>query len=258
MRTERTAVAILPVRLDSQRLPGKALLAETGVPLFVHTYRQVVSAGCFERIVVATDSDEVIAAADAAGIESVRTSSTPKTGSERCAEALQKLEPPLALGDVVANVQADWPEVDPIDLVSMIAAFDDPTVRCATLASRLDDPDQVADPNVVKVVRARDGNALYFSRAPIPHAHREATAPMRLRHVGVYAFRRDTLAQLPTMKSSGLAELEGLEQLRLLENGVDLRVVLACGDPRGIETRVDYDQFVERTPAQTSPTAPDS
>jgi 3-deoxy-manno-octulosonate cytidylyltransferase (CMP-KDO synthetase) len=251
------ALAIIPVRLGSQRLPGKALLADSGQPLFLHTYHQARAATRFARVVVATDSAEVAAAAEAAGAAVVRTSDRPRTGSERCAEAAAAL-PPAA---VVVDVQGDWPEIHPGDLDALVAAVE-AGAPCATLAAPLP-ADRAADPNVVKVVRARDGRALYFSRAAIPWspaaagaaavgagAPAGADAAPRRRHLGVYAFAREVLLSVPDLPSSGLAEAESLEQLRFLENGIPIQVLDAASAAWGIESAADYRAFLERLALQ--------
>lgn len=237
---------MIPVRVESQRLPGKALLRETGQPLFVHACQQAAAAGCFDLVLVVTDSDEVREAAEQAGIAAARTSDRPRTGSERCAEALLALDEDIGF---VVDVQGDWPEVDPGDLRRMAETLA-AGVPCVTLAAPIADARKLADPNVVKVVRDLQGRALYFSRSPIPHSRGEVSTP-RLRHIGVYGFDRQTLLSLPDLPSGGLDRTEGLEQLRLLENGIPIVVLEAQGDPWGIEAREDYDAFVEREAQRT-------
>ena len=238
-----TAVAIVPVRLGSRRLPRKAVLDAGGLPLFLHTWRQATRAERFATVYVATDSDEVDAAARAAGARVLRTSAQPRTGSERCAEAARELDGV----DLVVDVQGDWPEVAPADLDALVECLASRVAPTATLAAPLTDRERAAQPNIVKVVRARDGDAMYFSRSPIPFDHGEDAAPVSaLRHIGVYAFRIDTLLAIPDLPSSGLAETEGLEQLRFLENGIAMRVLDAHGDPWGIEDQHDFDRFVKR------------
>ena len=236
------AVAIIPVRVDSQRLPGKALLAESGRALFLHTCEQARLAGCFDQVLVATDDSAVRAAAQAAGFTAVMTSTAPRTGSERCAEAAANLD-----AEVVVDIQGDWPEVDPQDLRALVTALagDTSDQACATLCTTITDPATRDDPNVVKVVRGHDGGALYFSRSVIPHQHKPSSVDT-LRHIGVYGFTRGTLLRIPDLPSSGLDEVEGLEQLRFLENGIRIQVLDAHGDPWGIECRSDYDAFLKR------------
>ena len=242
--SEPHAAAIIPVRVGSRRLPGKALLAESGQPLFLHTWQRACRADRVAAVYVATDSDEVAAAAAGAGARVLRTSRQPRTGSERCAEAAREVP-----GEVLLNVQGDWPELDPVDLDRMADQLLAGEASCNTLAAPLEEATGFADPNVVKVVRGLDGNALYFSRAPIPHC-REEESVARLRHIGVYGFTRETLLRIPALPSGGLAEVEGLEQLQWLENGIAIQVLDALGQPWGIETRADYDAFLSRLEAK--------
>ena len=233
------ALAIIPVRVGSQRLPGKALLAESGQALFLHTCDQASKARNIDLVCVATDDDRVEAAARAKGYEVVRTSADCRTGSERCAEAARSFD-----CRAVLDIQGDWPEIAAADLEAIVAQLLAGNAVCNTLCCRLDDEAAIANPNVVKLVRGRDGRALYFSREPIPHVRQGSFG--RLRHIGVYGFTRDTLLRVPDLPSSGLAEAESLEQLRFLENDIPIHVLDAHGSPWGIETRRDYDAFLHR------------
>ncbi|MEO0480661.1 MAG: 3-deoxy-manno-octulosonate cytidylyltransferase [Planctomycetota bacterium] len=246
------ALAVVPVRVGSSRLPGKALLDETGQSLFLHTFARARDAQKFAAAVVATDDDRIEEAATKAGARVVRTSPDCRTGSERCAEALTRLRDAGEDFEFVVNLQGDWPEVASDDLDALVSALES-GAKTATLASVLDEA-KADDPNVVKVVRDREQRALYFSRAAIPFARPEsqrgddsdAPRPNRYRHIGVYAFRSEILLALPDLPSSGLDTLEGLEQLKLLEHGIPMRVLLASNDPWGIEARPDYEAFVKR------------
>ena len=233
------ALAIIPVRVGSQRLPGKALLTESGQELFLHTCDQAKKARNIDRVVVATDDDVVEAAAKRKGYAVVRTSPACRTGSERCAEAAAAIP-----CKAVLDIQGDWPEVDPRDLEAIVDQLLRGEAVTNTLCVPLADPEAIANPNVVKVVRGRAGKALYFSRAAIPYV-KEGPFGL-LRHIGVYGFERATLLRIPPLPSSGLAEAESLEQLRFLENDIPMHVLDAQGDPWGIETRADYDAFLGR------------
>ena len=233
------ALAIIPVRVCSQRLPGKALLTESGQELFLHTCDQAKKARNIDRVVVATDDDVVEAAAKRKGYAVVRTSPACRTGSERCAEAAAAIP-----CKAVLDIQGDWPEVDPRDLEAIVDQLLRGEAVTNTLCVPLADPEAIANPNVVKVVRGRAGKALYFSRAAIPYV-KEGSYGLR-RHIGVYGFERATLLRIPPLPSSGLAEAESLEQLRFLENDIPMHVLDAQGDPWGIETRADYDAFLGR------------
>jgi 3-deoxy-manno-octulosonate cytidylyltransferase (CMP-KDO synthetase) len=212
------ALAIIPVRVGSQRLPGKALLRESGQELFLHTCDQAKRAANIDRVVVATDDDTVAAAAKRGGYGVVRTSPACRTGSERCAEAATTIP-----CEAVLDIQGDWPEVAPADLEAIVDQLLRGDAVCNTLCVPLSDPAIVDNPNVVKVVRYP-----------------------RHRHIGVYGFALATLLRIPDLPSSGLAEAESLEQLRFLENDIPMHVLDAKGDPWGIETRPDYDAFLQR------------
>ena len=248
------AIAIVPARLASTRLPQKMLLAETGSCLFEHTARAVAASGAFERVVVATDSADIVAAADAAGIESVTTSPDHKSGTDRVAEAWRKLSAAGERAGVVVNVQGDEPELDPKDLARVVAVFADTDVAIATLAAPLSSDEEWKNPAVVKVVCDARGVALYFSRAAIPgRGHGAPPIAARdlpaQRHIGVYAFTPATLARCAALPPSRLEQAESLEQLRWLEAGERIRVVLALRAPAGIDTQDDYAAFVARVRA---------
>lgn len=240
-----SALAIVPVRVGSQRLPGKALLDDSGKALFLHTCDQARLCRNIDLVCVATDDDRVESIARQHDYTVVRTSPLCRTGSERCAEAAAAIP-----CQAVLDIQGDWPEVDPRDLEAVVDQLLRGEAVCNTLCTPLDDPAAIANPNVVKVVRGGNGKALYFSRASIPFV-KEGSFPI-LRHIGVYGFRRDTLLAVPGLPSSGLAEAESLEQLRFLENDIPMHVLDARGDPWGIETRADYDAFLQRRRGATS------
>lgn len=234
-------LGVVPVRLGSSRLPGKALLPAGGMPLFAHVARSLEKARLVDQVLVATDSGEVLQACRKLGLKGVETSSSHRSGSERCVEAASGWD-----CKVVLDAQGDWPEVSPADLDRLVAVMLEEGPQVGTCVKKLSDPERTADPNVVKVVGRADGRALYFSRAVIPFAREGRPEPERLRHVGIYAFRKDVLDGLPSLPGCPAAEAEGLEQLRFLYAGIDIRLVEIEGDPWGIETRNDYEEFLQR------------
>lgn len=246
-RAPLRALAVLPARLGSTRLARKVLLDETGLPLFVHSARNVARCGRIERVVVATDAEEVRAAAARADVEVAMTSADHASGTDRVNEVVGAIG---AGFDVVVNVQADEPEVDPDDLARLVRAFEADEVEAATLCVPIETDEELHATSVVKVVRDAAGDALYFSRAPVPsRAHARAAAPAGprgLRHLGVYAFRPAALAAFCALPVGALEATENLEQLRWLEAGRRMRVLDAAHAPRGIDTRADYDAFVAR------------
>jgi len=232
-------LAVIPARLDSTRLPRKALLRETGRYLFEHVAERASRARSLDAVVLATDAEEIVRAARSVGVEARLTSPAHPSGTDRVGEVAQAY--PGAR--VVVNVQGDEPEVEPGDLDRLVEALEASGADAATLATPFRDGEDPGLPDAVKVVRAADGRALYFSRAPVPFLRGRGE---RLRHVGIYAFRREALEAFLALPPSPLEEAEGLEQLRWLEAGRRIEVVLTDSPARGIDTREDYDRFLAR------------
>jgi 3-deoxy-manno-octulosonate cytidylyltransferase (CMP-KDO synthetase) len=233
---------VIPARYASSRLPGKALAEVGGVPLIAHLWRAVAGAPGFARTLVATDDERIAAAARAAGAPArdvVMTSRRPRNGTERVAEIAGTAALDVD-ADVFVNVQGDQLGVTHALLATLLRALDeDDSAPLATLATveRGDDPATraaFAAREVVKVVTDAAGRALYFSRAPIPHGR-----DVWLRHVGVYAYRRDALLELAAAEPTPLERAEGLEQLRALEMGLPIRVALTAERPLSINVPAD-------------------
>lgn len=248
------ALAIVPARLGSTRLPRKMLLRASGRYLFEHTVQGVRRARTLASVVLATDSEEILAAARDVGVRALLTSPAHQSGTDRVHEAFELLtaqgEGPF---DVVLNVQGDEPEIAGESLDPLVAAFADESVRLATLCTPLPDARDALDPSIVKVVLDQHGDALYFSRAPIPAlapAAREGEPAPYLRHIGVYAFRPAALRQFCALPRGRLEAREGLEQLRWLEAGLSIRVLQSATGSVGIDTPEHYAQFLARERAQ--------
>ena len=253
------ALAVVPARLASTRLPRKMLLAETGTCLFVHTAHNAERSGAFEAVLIAADCEEIAAAAEAAKLSCVSTDPECPSGTDRVHEAL------VTSGgeyDVVVGVQGDEPELDPTDLGRLVDCFRDSDVEVATLAAPIPDEAALEATSVVKVVLDVNSDALYFSRAPLPnrvHARSDADDSLGLRHVGVYAWRPAALARFRALEPTPGERAENLEQLRWLENGGRMRVLVIDRAPHGIDTPEDYTAFVARwreTGPDASPNAP--
>lgn len=225
---------IIPARYGSTRLPGKPLIPLKGKPLIQYAY-EIARRTKAERVLVATDDPRVLEAVWSFGGEAVLTSPDHPSGTDRVAEVVRGMEL-----DVVINLQCDEPLLDPGYLDLLFDAFLDPRVEIATLIAPLD-RDQWLDPNVVKVVRDREGFALYFSRAPIPYP-RDGGGPKEgvyWRHVGVYAYRKRALLFLSSLPPSPLEEEEKLEQLRALENGLRIYTVICQHRSPSVDTEED-------------------
>ena len=235
-------VVVIPARLASTRLPGKVLLTIAGKPMVRHVYERACASGA-ERVIVAVDDVRVAQAV--AGAETCLTSSGHRSGTERIAEVVRRLA--FAPDTVVVNVQADEPLLPP-SLVRQVAAnlAARPEAAVATLCEPIASVEAVFDPNVVKVVRDRDGYALYFSRAPVPWDRsgfpgRRGWRPgAHFRHLGLYAYRAGYVEACARRSPGALETLEALEQLRVLDGGERIHVEEAAAAPGpGVDTEAD-------------------
>ncbi len=238
---------VIPARLESRRFPRKVLARDTGKFLFEHVYERVVGCAGIDLVRVATDSEEVLDAGRSFGADIVMTSLEHVSGTDRVAEVAADLD-----HDVVINVQGDEPMIEHADLSKLVSLFDSGAadgdeVVMTTLATARTDVDGFRDPNIVKVVIGARGNALYFSRSPVPHSDalsRAGDGVEWLQHIGIYAYRRSFLLRLSKLPPTELEKRERLEQLRLLENGYTLQVGMTENRHIGVDTEEEYRQFV--------------
>lgn len=243
---------VIPARFDSTRLPGKVLLSLVGRPMLQWVHERASAAGA-EEVLIATDDARIAAAARGFGAHVVMTATTHPSGTDRIAQAASDCG--WGDDDVVVNVQADEPLIPPA-LIGQVARVLEAHPQCqlATLSTPIQRREQYFDPNVVKVVTDAYGRALYFSRAPVPW-HRDAAslAGVRpssltgvLRHIGIYAYRVAALKRLTALPPSPLELCEKLEQLRALENGMQIRVASACELPGpDVNSPEDFERVVE-------------
>lgn len=232
------ALGVIPARYGSTRFEGKVLARLGEKPLLSHTAERVRTAKTLTRLVVATDDERVARVAEGDGVEVVMSPSTLPSGSDRVAFAARRLEESGERYDVVVNIQADEPFLPAEAVDRAVEALEaDPETAIATLAVPMGTED-ATDPHAVKVVLDKSGRALYFSRMAIPHGAGGADAPF-LRHVGLYAFRRAYLERFVTRGPSPLERLERLEQLRALEDGAVIRVLVGNWPAIGVDTRED-------------------
>jgi len=244
-------IVIIPARFASTRLPGKPLLDIAGKPMIQHVYQQACKSDA-ERVVIATDDSRIEAAAQAFGAEVVMTSANHSSGTDRLEEVVRKLD--LEDEQIVVNVQGDEPLIPPevINQVAMNLA-DQATAGIATLCEKIHDPEQLFNPNIVKVVFNDRGFASYFSRAPIPWA-RDAfkngltqimpNGAEYFRHIGMYAYRVEFLKSYVTWVPSMTEQTECLEQLRALSNGIIIHIDEAhVAPPAGVDTEEDLQRL---------------
>ena len=245
-------VGIIPARYASTRFPGKPLALIKGKPMIQRVYEQALKAK-LDAVVVATDDVRIADAVMDFGGQYVMTSPNHRSGTDRCCEALDLLKTKY---DAVVNIQGDEPFIDPkqIDLLVDLIVRDDTPL--ASLAKRIDDADELFSPNAVKVVVNQEGNAMYFSRNPIPFMRNvdrdEWLAKGRFyKHIGIYAYKADVLHQVAHMEPSALEQAESLEQLRWLENGLAIRMALSDAENISIDTPDDLHRAEQY--AQTKP-----
>jgi 3-deoxy-manno-octulosonate cytidylyltransferase (CMP-KDO synthetase) len=233
------AVAIIPARLESTRLPRKVLRPIAGQPMLAHVYEAVRKASGLAEVLVATDSEEVAALAHERGWSVRMTSSAHRSGTERVHEVAGSMA-----ADVYLNVQGDEPLARPEHIAALLEPFADAAVQVATLKTPCAAA-EVPNPNAVKVVTDSAGRALYFSRAAIPH-DRDARGNVRyFKHLGFYAYRKGALDRFAALPESKLERSERLEQLRFLENGIPIHVAETPFDTIGVDTEEDLRRVEE-------------
>ncbi len=245
--TRPRILGVIPARIGSTRLPAKPLRPLLGTPLVLWSWRRAREMDFIDRLVVATDCEEVARVCRDDGAEAEMTAADHPSGSDRVWEVARRSSPAF---EIVINLQGDEPLLDAASVraaVAMVERGFDVGSCAAPIASAAD----FRDPSVVKVVRARDGGALYFSRAPIPfrQAPPSPSGPAAVRplhHVGIYAYRRDALRRWVAFGPSGLEREERLEQLRALENGMRIGMALVPAAPPGVDTPADLARLERR------------
>src|SRR5271167_1914680 len=216
-----TVLVVIPARYASTRFPGKPLAPIAGKPMIQHVVEHVRLASLPARIIVATEDERIKAAVEAFGGEAILTRSDHRTGTDRIAEVATHIP-----ADIYINVQ------------------EDEAIQLATPCAAITQPNEIMDPNVVKVVLDFDGQALYFSRAPIPWVRDtgDRVAARHWKHIGLYGYRRDALLEFPTLPPGELERIEQLEQLRWLENGFHMHVVETSYNAVSVDVPTDVDR----------------
>lgn len=236
--TDPRTLVLIPARMAATRLPGKPMLDIGGLPMIVHVLRRAEEAQ-IGRVAVATDTPEIAAAVKAHGGEAVMTRPDHPSGSDRIYEALRQLDPE-GRTEIVVNLQGDFPTISPDNIRDVLPPLADPLVDIATLAARIHSGEEDTNPNVVKAVGSPIGprrlRALYFTRATAP----SGDGP-RYHHIGLYAYRRAALERFVTLPPSALEQQEKLEQLRALEAGMRIDVMIVDSVPRGVDTPADLE-----------------
>ncbi len=232
------AIAVVPARLASTRLPRKMLREVDGKPLIGVVYEAVRSSTILADVIIATDSEEIMAVCHNHGWNAQMTSPAHRSGTERVHEVSTR-----EIANVYINVQGDEPLVRPEQIAALLRVMDNPAALVGTLMTP-SAPVEISNPNAVKVVTDLTGRALYFSRATIPF-DRDGTYPRYFKHLGLYAYRKPALDRFVTLPESSLEKNERLEQLRFLENGIPIFVGETPFDSIGVDTEEDLQRVIE-------------
>ncbi|SDI29131.1 3-deoxy-manno-octulosonate cytidylyltransferase [Bradyrhizobium sp. Rc2d] len=231
-------LVLIPARMAATRLPGKPLADIAGLPMIVHVLRRA-EAAAIGRVAVATDTPEIASVVTAHGGEAVMTRPDHPSGSDRIHEAMQKLDPD-GKAEIVINLQGDFPTITPQTIREVLPPFAEPAVDIVTLASQIHTEEEDLAPSVVKAVGSPIGprrlRALYFTRATAPYGN----GP-RYHHIGLYAYRRAALERFVSLPPSPLERQESLEQLRAVEAGMRIDIMIVDSVPRGVDTPPDLE-----------------
>lgn len=230
MKYKYDVVVVIPARYNSTRLPGKPLIDIAGKPMVQHVYEKANSARFVEQVIVATDDQRIYDVVIGFGGKCVMTDKNHQSGTDRLVEVMEKIPAKIYL-----NAQGDEPLI-PADVISLLAEYmlKNEQVDVGTLCHSITG-EESKNPNSVKVVINAENKALYFSRSPIPYPRNEQEAEY-LKHIGIYAYRNATLSRYKTLPASMLEKSESLEQLRLLDAGVDIRALVVEAIPTGVDT----------------------
>ncbi len=236
-------VGVIPARYSSTRFEGKVLADILGKPMLQHVWERAKEAHQLDELIIACDDERIASAAKGFGAKVVLTSKDHISGSDRLCEVVNPLDV-----KVVINIQGDEPLIHPtmIDKVAR-ALLDDNSISMATIMKAIDDPEVINDPHVVKVVIDKNNFALYFSRSPIPHhaGNSEIKLPVYFKHIGLYGYTKDFLFTYKNLPVSYLEKVERLEQLRVLEEGLRIKVIETKYDTIGVDTPEDLEKVKE-------------
>jgi len=235
-------VGVIPARYSSTRFEGKVLADILGKPMIQHVWERAKQAFLLDDLIIACDDERIMKAATEFGAKAVLTAKGHVSGTDRICEVVNPLE-----AKIVINIQGDEPLLHPVMIDKLAQTLlDDSSISMATLIKKIDDPKDITDPGVVKVVVDKNNFALYFSRAAIPYrAHgSQAKEPLYYKHIGLYGYTKDFLFTFKNLKPSPLERTEKLEQLRVLEEGYRIKVIETKYDTIGVDTAEDLEKLM--------------
>lgn len=241
-------IGIIPARYASTRFPGKPLVDIGGKTMIQRVYEQAVKSELLQAVVVATDDDRIAAAVKDFGGEVVMTANHHQSGTDRCFEALSIINQSF---EAVVNIQGDEPFIHPEQIDKIVKLLLKPDVQLATLCKKIQNDDELNNPNCVKVVLDKQARALYFSRHPIPFLRDQQNTAWLLqggffKHIGIYGYKAETLAQLTKLAPSFLEKAEALEQLRWLENGFKIFVDITDKESISVDKPDDLQKLINK------------
>lgn len=234
-----TAIAVIPARLGSTRLARKVLREIAGKPMIGHVYESAKKSPLLKDVIIATDAEEVLRVAEARGWKAQMTSGAHRSGTDRMHEVSQRVA-----ADVYVNIQGDLPSVRPEHIEALLRPMRRPEVVVSTIKTPCS-PEEIENPNAVKVVTDKNGRALYFSRSTVPFDRDQTGAVQYFKHLGIYAYRKAALDRFCSLPESKLEAAERLEQLRLLENGIDIYVEETPFNTVEVDTEEDLKRVQE-------------
>ncbi len=242
-KERQKVIGVIPARWGSQRFEGKVLADILGKPMIQHVWERLQQCQNLDEVMIACDDERIKKTAEAFGAKAIMTSPHHPSGTDRIAEAVKDWR-----GDIVINIQGDEPLIAPqvVDRLAKVL-LNDQSSMMATVIKSINDPQEVNDPQVVKVVVDQNQDALYFSRSPIPY-HRDNGSqqlPAYYKHLGIYAYRKDFLMKFSSLPKSRLENLERLEQLRVLEAGYKIRTLLTKTETIGVDTPADLQRVID-------------
>jgi 3-deoxy-manno-octulosonate cytidylyltransferase (CMP-KDO synthetase) len=234
-------IGVIPARYSSTRFEGKVLADILGKPMLQHVWERAKQALTLDDLIIACDNELVASAAKGFGAKVILTSKDHICGSDRIIEVVNPLDV-----KIIINIQGDEPLIHPMMIDSVARSLlDDKRITMATLMKKIEDPKDIEDPNVVKVVVDKNNFALYFSRAPIPHLaeNSDIKEPIYYKHIGLYGYTKDFLFTFKNLPVSNLEKIEKLEQLRVLEEGFRIKVIETKHDTIGVDTPADLEKL---------------
>jgi len=232
-------IALIPARYAATRFPAKLMSDLCGKTVIARTYLSTMSTGVFDKVMVVTDHQDIADRIYEVGGEIFFSKVPHESGSDRIAEAAREID-----GEIFVNVQGDEPFQDQRSLSDLVAVFKDPKVQVASLMTPIEDEEKYNNPNVVKVIVDSTSDALYFSRSGIPFFRNTNVSKKVFRHIGVYAYRKEALLAFTQMEKTYLEEAEMLEQLRLIENGIKIKMVQTFHEALAIDTPEDLQKAI--------------